>query len=509
MLHQKLKIYQTEDIYPFHMPGHKRQKLDFYNPYEIDITEIEGFDNLHHATEVLFDDQKKVAKLYGSMESFYLINGSTCGILSAISAVVKRNGTILVARNCHKSVYHALFLRQLQAVYVYPKVTKIGIQGQVLAEDIEQQIVQNKNIQAVFITSPTYDGIVSDVKKIANVVHKYGLPLIVDSAHGAHFGFSKAFPQNAISQGADIVIESVHKTLPAFTQTALLHVCSQRISVESIRKYLSIYQTSSPSYVLMAGIDKCMDFLIEKGNEYFQKFEKNLSDFYEHTKSFKHLKVVTKQDFSKQEIYDFDMSKILIFSKRKEISGANLQEVLLKKYGLQMEMASGNYVLALTSLMDTKEGFQRLECALCDLDNIIETSVICMKKEYNKNNFFSKEMTEWICTDKDRNGILQNLENKKTNVSELEVAISNIYTPQQAYMEIYEAEELEKTVVSFENAVGKINGEYLYLYPPGIPMIVPGEVILEKLIQDIKMCQALGLEVEGLYDVNHMKIVLY
>ena len=187
MLEEKLRELAQSNRYPFHMPGHKRM-LDGTNPYAIDITEIEDFDNLHHAEGIIKDAEDAAAKMYGAKKAYYLVNGSTCGILAAISASVKRGGKILVARNCHKSVYHAIFLRQLSPEYVYPENTHYGIQGQILVKAIEKKLAECPDIQAVVLTSPTYDGLVSDVKSIAEVVHRRNITLIVDEAHGAHFG---------------------------------------------------------------------------------------------------------------------------------------------------------------------------------------------------------------------------------------------------------------------------------------------------------------------------------
>ena len=467
MLGEKLQVYAKQEIYPFHMPGHKRVSLDEWNSYEMDITEIDGFDNLHHAEDILKVAQDKAAQIYGAKKSFYLINGSTCGILTALSALVSKRGKILVARNSHKSVYHGIFLRELDAVYVYPELTDMGLQGQVNAEKIEALLQVNKNIEAVMITSPTYDGIVSDVETIATVVHAYGIPLIVDAAHGAHFGFTEDFPENPVRLGADLVIESVHKTLPAFTQTALLHVCSDRVNCDKIKKYLSIYETSSPSYILMAGIDRCMEYMKQRGVASLKVLKANLDEFYEMTAELKHLKVLQKGDFSSKEAYDFDNSKVLIFSKSKEVSGTLLHEILLEKYHLQMEMASGQYVLALCTLMDQREGFQRLAQALKEIDN----------------------SDIW----------------KETTVQKYQAA--NIYREQWRFLPIYKMEEYERIEVNFEQAVEKVSAEYLFLYPPGIPFLVPGEVITEEVIADIRNCQAEGLEVMGLTGKNGIFVV--
>ena len=182
---------------------------------------------------------------------FFSVNGSTAGILTAISASVKKGGQILVARNCHKAVYHAIYLRELVPTYIYPQSDNdLGINGSISVSRVERYLEENPKIEAVLITSPTYDGVVSDVRQIAEAAHKHGIPLIVDEAHGAHFRFSDYFPVSATDLGADVVIQSFHKTLPAMTQTAVLHLCSERVSEKLIRRFLGIYETSSPSIYL-------------------------------------------------------------------------------------------------------------------------------------------------------------------------------------------------------------------------------------------------------------------
>lgn len=186
------------NIYPFHMPGHKRRGSDIgaeLDPYAIDITEIDNFDNLHHAEGIIKEAQAEAAALYGAKRAYFLINGSTCGILAAISAATKRGDKVLVARNCHKAVYHALYLRQLHPVFTYPEITRTGLQGQITEAQIRAAFDENPDIKAVVITSPTYDGVVSDVAAIASVAHAHGALLVVDEAHGAHFGFGGGFPQ--------------------------------------------------------------------------------------------------------------------------------------------------------------------------------------------------------------------------------------------------------------------------------------------------------------------------
>jgi len=287
----------------------------------------------------------------------------------------------------------------------------------------------------------------------------------VDEAHGAHFGFSPEFPENATRLGADAVIMSVHKTLPAFTQTALLHLCSDRIAEKKVAQFLGIYETSSPSYLLMAGIEKSLQ-IIEKDREMlFAAYSRRLAEFRDKTKNLKTLQVLQPSDFSKQEAFSFDPGKLLILTGN-SMSGQALQEILLREYGLQMEMASGNYVVAMTSIMDTDEGFARLSDALECIDGTVH------KKE-------------------------------KTS----EISPREIYREQKTVMTIDQALDAEQKTVRLEEATGEVSGDYVYLYPPGIPILVPGEAIDVQTAETIRHCIRLGLEVEGLPDLTCINVV--
>ena len=329
----KLLNYCNEDFVPMHMPGHKRniEQFSMGNPYGIDITEVDGFDNLHNPTGLIVDSMNCTAKMYGAKNTFYLVNGSSAGLLTAISAVAKRGHKIIMARNCHKSVYNAVYLNELYPVYVYPdSVNDLGINSQISADNVEKLLEENKDVSAVIITSPTYEGIISDISAISEVVHKLGIPLIVDEAHGAHFHFHKAFPDSALDMGADIVVQSIHKTLPAFTQTALLHVKGNLIDINKIRRYLDMYQSTSPSYILMAGIDNCMDFLRTKGPDMFHRYVMNLKAFRVNIKKLDHIKLFDTDD----------ISKLILYVPNGRLNGKQLYAILLNKFHIQLEMAS-------------------------------------------------------------------------------------------------------------------------------------------------------------------------
>lgn len=462
-LYEKLQQYQKSDYYPFHMPGHKRNLkcLPDWNPYGMDITEIDGFDNLHDAKEILAQQMEEIALFRGAEDSYLLVNGTTCGLLAAIGSCTRHGDEILVARNCHKAVYHGIYLNALVPHYIYPQIhPDFGCNGGISPRIIENMLITYPNTKLVVITSPTYEGVVSDVQAIAEVVHGFGIPLLVDQAHGAHFGMEKSFPKSAVSCGADLVVESVHKTLPAFTQTALLHRQGDYVKKEQIKKFLGIYESSSPSYPLMAGISWCMDFC-RREKEAFYDYGKSLGVLRENIGKLKHFRLLEPQDMEEfMDGIDYDIGKIVISVQDSVISGQELYDLLLEKYHLQMEMASMRYVIAMTSVMDTEDGFARLEKALTEIDRMVEDRV---KKENQKVVIFPQVQNEMM------------------------------YSP-------YEAEGKEKEWILVTNACGKIAGEYVYLYPPGIPIFVPGERIQEKLLSYILECKKSGLDVKGIQD---------
>ena len=466
-MYQQLISYGESDVYPFHMPGHKRRALPFPNPYTIDITEIDGFDNLHHAEGLIREAEERAAKLYGADRSYYLVNGSTCGLLAAICAAARRGDKVLAARNCHKAVYHAVSMQGLAVEFLYPAITRGDLQGQITAAQVEEALTKHPDIAVVILTSPTYEGIVSDVAAIAACCHAHGAALIVDEAHGAHFGFGAGFPENAVRLGADAVIMSLHKTLPSFTQTALLHCNGTRIDPGRVARYLGVYETSSPSYLFMAGMDACIDLIREQGAELFAEYRRRLDAFYRDTADLTQLHVMRREDLCKEEAYDWDDSKLMIYAGT--MGGEALHQELLGHYHLQMEMVSADYVLGMTSLMDTDEGMRRLVTALHEIDE--------------KN----RCMAALRGTDE---------ENRRLDAPEAGFT-ARMYRENPRRMQIYQALDLPYREVPFDEAVGKMAADYVYLYPPGIPLIVPGEIITEEFIRHIRECRERKLNVEG------------
>ena len=473
---EQLEQYGSSDCYPLHMPGHKRHISHFGDPFAIDITEIDGFDNLHHAQGILLEAQKRAAQLYGAEESFYLVNGSTCGILAAVSAATQRGDTVLMARNCHKAVYHAVFLNGLHAEYLYPEADmERGINGSILPEQVRRTLEgqEAQRISAVVITSPTYDGVVSDIRRIAAEVHRAGAVLIVDEAHGAHFPMHEYFPETSLACGADLVINSLHKTMPALTQSALLHVQGSRIDRERLRQYLGIYQTSSPSYVLMAAMDRCVGLMQDRGEELFAVFTERLEKMRLELGKMKRLYLVTGKE-SELSAFDYDRSKVLISTERCVYSGRELAEILRDEYHLEVEMDAPEYVTAIMTVSDTQEGFDRLTRALLEVDRELTETPKTMRK-------IKQQGHRWIKT-------LRSLPKNK-EVMTIEAAANS-----------------EAHAVWLRESAGCISAEFVYLYPPGIPLLVPGEQITQELLEEFSYYRKCGFELQGLADYAGEKI---
>ena len=489
---ERLTEYAGSDAYPFHMPGHKRREIPdgipggFPDPYGIDITEIDGFDNLHHAEGILKDAMDEAAAIYGADRSWYLVNGSTCGILSAVFATTENGGKILTARNCHKAVYHAICLNRLEAEYLYPEeITEFRINGGIRAEDVRKALekdamrcagnsgdVRGKitKIQAVLITSPTYEGVVSDIRAIADAAHEYGIPLIVDEAHGAHLEYADqchGFPKSALEYGADLVIQSLHKTLPSFTQTAILHVKGKLVDQDRISRYLSMFQTSSPSYLFMAGMERCIRYMDGDGRNEMIRYEKRLERFMERMEGLQVLEVLDREICGKyRTVAGWDPSKIVVSTMRAEdFHGEELAETLRRKYHLEMEMTAPEYVIAMTSLMDTEEGFERLGTALLEIDGALRRRTESGRKE--------------------------------KAASETPEGLESKLSHPVRRMLICEAMDADTERTAFQDTVGKVSAEFVYLYPPGIPIIAPGEVFTDAIVEKIMAYKAAGLLVQG------------
>lgn len=513
----KLDKYKDENIVPMHMPGAKRNKelIELYmgdmgNPYEKDITEINGFDNMHNAETIIKDAFDEAAELYGADESWYLVNGSTAGNMSAICGVTHKNDVVIMARNCHISVYNAVILNELNPVYIYPEYDEeYGYYKGITLKEIKFIVDKyssdhdRNDIKAVILTSPTYEGNVSDIKSIAEYLHQYNIPLIVDEAHGAHFNFSESFPQSAVKSGADVVINSVHKTLPSLTQTAIMHINYGIVDVERIRRYWNIYQSTSPSYILMSSIARSLSIVKNDGDKLFAEYVDKLTILRNGLSELKHIRLINTDDISKL---------VLGYKDAKW-----LYDTLFYKYKIQLEMSSIKYVIAMTSIFDSQEYYDRFLAALKEIDEELDNRVLAALKEIDEeiDESISKYDREDILNskvDKDLDNRFNSIHNGEADnrlnyssinnqdngnkINVVDFRDEQALTIAQAFnrRDLSGCDEIQ---MNNEKIYGKISGESVYVYPPGIPILCPGEVITRKIIAILEAAGEAGLEVVG------------
>ena len=451
-LKDKLKEYSKSDIYPMHMPGHKRNAGLFSDVEKIDMTEVEGLDNLHDPEGIIKESMDRVSSLLGTDKTYFLVNGSTVGVLAAIQSATDIGDEIIIGRNSHKSVYNAVEIRDLKPVYLYPESTGL-FDGGYNKEELEK-LLEETSAKVVVVTSPTYEGVVSDIKGLAEVAHKNGAILIVDSAHGAHFCLD-GFPNPAYKEGADIVIESIHKTLPALTQTAVMHVMGDRIDKEKLENALSTYQTSSPSYVFMANIDECFNIVEKEGDERAAELLKTLEKLRCDVNNTRKIFIPGEELAGNNEVYDYDLGKLVIDLSKTNITGVELAKILREKYKFETEMANNKYVIAMTSIAD-------------DLEKVKD---------------FGEALVE----------VADGLEEADEEISGERIVNEVKFSP-------YEAMNKDFEEVALKDAKGRIAGDYIYKYPPGIPLIVPGEVVSEELIKEVEKSLESGLQIKGITD---------
>ncbi len=465
-LEEELRACADSELYPFHMPGHKRQAAEGgpSSPYRMDFTEIDGLDNLHAPEGLLLEEMQLAARLFGSRETFFLVNGSTCGILTAISAAVPRGGTLLLERSCHISVYHAACLRSLQLVY------------------LEEGGLETERFDAVVITSPSYEGYVKDVGALAERVHARGALLIVDEAHGAHLSRHPYFPGSAVGRGADLVVQSMHKTLPALTQTALLHNVTGAVSSRKLQGFLDMYETSSPSYLLLSSMTACLHRMAELGSGYFEPYVRRLKALRRTLSALSHLTVAG----SREEIGAgrYDPGKLLVITGRgnwfyegEPMTGPRLYALLRTVYLLQPEMKRPDAVLLMTSPADTEEGFARLEAALLAVDGGMYPAPRTGREQGAPAGFAEPSRRQGAAAGQEME------EGQRLPASAMTVA---------------EAWEAPREWIPLPEAEGRISAGFINLFPPDCPVLVPGERFGRAETERIRRSMEENLTVTGL-----------
>ena len=461
----------------FHMPGHKGSAIyrkygfgDFLdNIMDCDITEIPGADNLFQTEGILKAAQDEYARLYGARKSYLLINGTSGGVIAAIMAAVPKGKKLIMARNCHKSIYNALILGGIEPVYAYPEmVEEYDIAGEITAGEVERLLTENPDAEAVILPSPNYYGICSDIKTIAQTVHRHGKVLIVDQAHGAHLKFFSDcgyadMPKSAEEQGADIVVNSIHKTLASFTQSAVLNLMSDRVDNYVLEDKLQMIQSTSPSYLLMASLDINAALLAEHKTGLMKEWHDALTDFYREAVNIEGLSVIGNPFDSRVKV-NLDITKINLDMSRLGLSAAELEEKLMAR-GIFAELTTGSILMCMTGMGNTAAHLKRLAYALKEISaeckGSMESGRISSASGLNR-------------------------------VFEVKLELRPI--------------PADRERVPLSQGAGRVCASSIIPYPPGIPFVCPGEVLTPEVIEYIKDLRCAGEKVIGVNDKGEITV---
>jgi len=463
-LYSALLKHAKDDPLSLHVPGHKNgavflkeAKHLYKDILHIDVTELTGLDDLHHPQDVILKAQQLTANLYGVRHSYFLVNGSTVGNLAMILSTCQEGDEVLVQRNSHKSIMNGLQLAGVKPIFLAPKLdAEYRVPSYIEFETIKKAITLFPNAKVLILTNPNYYGLSVNLKEIIAYAHEHGIPVLVDEAHGAHFIIGDRFPLSAVEAGADIVIHSAHKTLPAMTMGSFLHLNSDYINQETVETYLSMLQSSSPSYPIMASLDLARAYLKEIIEEKKQEdIIESVQTVKAYLDSIRGIEVIESSD----PLVQSDPLKLTIRSTN-TLSGYQLQEIF-EANNIFVELANSDH-------------------CLCILPLAASTYII----NKFKNISFDMERPEL-----ERQEQFKLLEQEEESIQSLDIPYSQI-------------KKYKKRIVELDEAAGYYSAEAIIPYPPGIPLIMVGEKISTDLIQKIKEMLELGVNIQG---DNHIK----
>jgi len=470
-------VYAKKNVTPFHVPGHKQgngmdeEFLEFIgrNPLKIDVTIFKMVDGLHHPTSHIKKAQELAADAYGVNQSFFAVNGTSGAIQAMILSVVKSGEKILVPRNVHKSVSAGIILSGAIPIYMNPEIdNNLGIAHGVKPHTVEKMLEQHPDVKAVLIINPTYYGVATDIKKIADIVHSFDLPLIVDEAHGPHLHFHEDLPISAVDAGADICCQSTHKIIGAMTQMSLLHVNSTRVNPNRIQQILSLLHTTSPSYPLMASLDCARRQIATKGRELISKAIELANFTRSELNKIPGVYSFGEEIVGREGVFAFDPTKLSVSVKEMGITGFELERILIEEYNIQMELSDFYNVLGLITLGDSKESVTKLIDALKDISA----------------RFFDTKDVKPI---------------KSVRIPSVP---EQVLIPREAFYS-------DTNVIPFDESEDKICAEMIMAYPPGIPIITPGERISKEIIDYVYELKETKTQLQGMddSDLNTIKII--
>lgn len=453
----------------WHMPGHKGKNDLLWSPaWNEDVTELADTDNLQRPEGCIAGTQDRLAAIHGADHSFISVNGSSGMIMAMLDACFRPGDTILAVRSAHKSFFNGCIHTGLRPVYLMPERQEAwGFQGRMPLDSIRQAIREHPEVRGLFITNPTYEGYWQDLSETAEYLHREGRLLLVDEAHGAHISYIGGCPKTALAMGADAVVQSYHKTLPAPTQTAVLHIQGTRISAERMQESINTYQTTSPSYLLMKGIDQCRSYMEALSPNTIQEYWQRVHHFRD-----------CLEALDTVELYpSVDASRIVFRMVREEgvVDGQWLYQAL-RQQGMELEGVFGDAVMAISTIMDSSKDFEDLLAAV----RTVQTMPI--PKSFIKNSEFLKKQLE----------ILRNCD---------------IINPPETVMTLREAYYADKEPIPLMEAAGRVSAAFVIPYPPGVPIVCPGERLTQACIRYIRHIFVSGTEVLGITGDQYILVI--
>ncbi len=469
----KLKEYGLHNITSFDVPGHKLGKIkndmmDFVgeNTFLLDANAPIGLDTLSRPTGVIREAERLMAEACHADKSYFLTNGTTTGILAMIMSTCRANDKIILPRNVHKSIINALILSGAMPIFVHPDIDgDLGIANGVTYEAYAHAIEEHPDAAALFIINPTYFGVSSDIRRITELAHDNDILVLADEAHGAQFYFSDKLPMNAMDAGCDMSATSFHKTAGSFTQSSVLLTKGRRIDHTRLRTTLNMLQSTSPSALLMASLDVSRKTMYFEGDRRIDKLLHIADKARTELSRIPGIKVIDKEYIMKRGDFDYDETKIVVKVSELGLSGFEVYKKMRKSYNIQLELAESNIVLAVLSIGNSKN----------DLDNLVYAFTDLSKKYYKVRKRLPR--------------------------------IKFVYQFPETYVRPRDAYHAPKIHVPLDDAYDEISAESIMIYPPGIPFLIPGEIITQEVIDDIKFYLKKGSVIHSELDNGQIKII--
>ena len=471
----------------FCIPGHRFERgisKELVNRFgervfRYDLTETNGLDDLHASCGAIREAQSLAAELYGAQYTRFLVNGTTCGIEALMLAAAGDGGSVILARNMHRSAVSGLILSGAKPYWMLPEVdVKFGFCTEISRETLKRSLEKNPAAKAVFVVSPTYYGTLSDIKGLAEICHAHGIPLIVDEAHGAHLYFNDLLPAGALKMGADAVVMSAHKTLGSMTQSSFLHINSTLIDIEKVDEALRITQSSSPSYILMTSLDATRAQMAQDGYIIMNRALELSLCLRSELKKIDGIEVFGAGSADRLKEDKIDSTRVVFSANNLGLSGYELSDILFDQYSIAIEMADMTSCVAVVTGANNSDDISRLIEALRDISD---------KYVANKN-----------CR-----GFKSESNHEVLNLFETAFHVPQAATtPREAFF-------AKSETIEIKNAVGRISAQSFEPYPPGIALINPGEIIDEKIIAAIDICRMNNIKMHGALDesLRHIRVV--